>query len=110
MSPQVMMPIGICIRPWRLLLIMLAGLLVVVIIPGFSLRAPRITTEFCDEIQVGMTEEQVEEILGCPPGNYSSPMPWLFERDVSLKWAGPDGTAKKNKWVGRRGLIVVCFD
>jgi hypothetical protein len=35
-------------------------------------QLPRITEEQYTMIQVGMTHEEVEAVLGCPPGNYTT--------------------------------------
>jgi hypothetical protein len=46
-------------------------------------------------IKSGMTEEEVESILGCPPGDYTSDGYFLggsrFSFEYSKTWAGPSG-------------------
>jgi hypothetical protein len=34
-------------------------------------RSPRFTVEQFDRIQIGMTQAEVEAVLGCSPGNYT---------------------------------------
>src|SRR5579884_3018992 len=53
----------------------LAGLVaagvVVAVLMGQWKATPRITEEQVEKIQVGMTLEQVDAVLGCRPGNYT---------------------------------------
>lgn len=43
----------------------------VLIVPSLLRERPRLTEEQFDRIQIGMTLMEVEEILGCEPGDYS---------------------------------------
>jgi hypothetical protein len=58
----------------------------------------------CDEIRKGMTLQQVEEILGMPPGDYTS-AEYLFDL--------PNVTARdlqRQSWKSDAGEIIVWFD
>ena len=62
--------------------------------------------ETCERVQPGMTLAEVEAILGGPPGNYTG----VFirrEMDVGISLVG---SASKEKWTGRGGMLQVFFD
>jgi hypothetical protein len=56
-------------------------------------------------VRPGMTRAEVEDLLGGPPGGYSTEFVWL-ERDPSLPPAPYDG----DLWWGDDGGIIVQFD
>jgi hypothetical protein len=69
---------------------------------------PRITKEHYERIAEGMTEKQVEAILGAPAGNYATG-PVLSMRPPRVKrWTSPPITTKT--WRGDWGWIEVGFD
>jgi hypothetical protein len=61
-------------RRWRLLVALVGltvvGVLAAVLMP-LCVRTPRITEVQVKMIQVGMTLDEVEAVLGCSPGNYT---------------------------------------
>src|SRR4051812_8749026 len=87
---------------------LLGGLVVLSVACGYWLTrpTPRVTEESFAEIQPGMTIEQVEAIIGGPPGNYSGrpaqgayplgcvPMEWdhcqFGPGPSGVEWVGPD--------------------
>jgi hypothetical protein len=72
-------------------------------------RRPKssIGRENCEKIQPGMTEAEVEEILGLPDGNHTSgrvkivPPPILVMGPLPPPW---------KDWIGDEGTIRVFFD
>jgi hypothetical protein len=74
------------------------GLLALVLMGGFATRWLRpsspISQANCDRVKDGMSETDVEEILGGPAGNYQV----------------PSGAWVRKLWIGRDGTAVVYFD
>jgi outer membrane protein assembly factor BamE (lipoprotein component of BamABCDE complex) len=69
--------------------------------------ANHVTTEACDRIQLGMTERQVESILGKPADRQYHP--W----DVFIFLAPAPGTSPEweKMWIGEKeAVIIVHFD
>jgi hypothetical protein len=65
----------------------------------------KFTQETCDRIRLGMTRDQVEALLGGPPGNYS-PKCLLTEPHWDRRPPLPQG----DQWLSEHGRIVVVFD
>src|SRR5215471_8048203 len=57
----------------------------------------RINRESFEKIQVGMTQSDVESLLGVPPGDYSTreytflEPPWPLSKIWEFQWIGNDG-------------------
>jgi hypothetical protein len=65
----------------------------------FTLRQPRpgITRENFDRTEVGMTEDEVEAILGGPPGTYTDrPIVVVIEGVMFRRW-----------WIGDEGVVTI---
>ena len=81
---------------------MLAAGLIVLLIPSLLLPTSRpksaINQENFDRIQVGMTEDEVEAILGGPPGNYT-------DRRYPMSYTG--GSLLYRSWIGDGGVISI---
>src|SRR5438874_7970559 len=80
----------------------LLGLGVSLIVLTPQHRRSGITQENFERIKEGMTEEEVEEILGGPPGTYTDRPIIVFESGVMFRrW-----------WVGEEGIVTieVTFD
>jgi hypothetical protein len=66
-------------------------------------RSPRFSEEQFDRIQEGMTQPEVEAVLGCPPGNYTgnnrllTSLPIRSEFGLSSLRISPTGNFKE--WV-----------
>jgi SmpA / OmlA family len=77
-------------RLWLLVPLLLAALLV----GGYFVltREDRVTQETAERIQVGITRQEVRNLLGSPDGTETA--------------KGGD----KAGWLGREGIIVVVFD
>ena len=82
--------------PWILGLTALAAI-VVSLLP--TPPTSRITRENCDRIQLGMTQDEVEEILG-PEGWYNT----NGYRDICLSCVRLRGQLE---WIGDEGVILV---
>jgi hypothetical protein len=65
-------------------------------------EAPRFTEAQYEVIEPGMTEEEVERILGGPPGDYRA------NGFVALP-EKPFDTEYGREWVGDRGSITILF-
>ena len=65
-------------------------------------RPPAVSRQECDQLKEGMTREEVEEVIGGPPGHYAT-------REYL---PSPDGSHyfKYDYWVGDEGMIFVHFD
>ena len=72
-----------------------------------------ITQENSERIREGMTEQEVEAVLGCPAGNYRGPESVLQERGIPL-WVSVDGDCEDGPqlklWVGPRFAVHVLVD
>jgi hypothetical protein len=68
-------------------------------------RGQLIDAEHCDHIQKGMRQDEVEAILGGPPGDFTT---------QPVAFGGPCLTGlprvRWEHWVGNRAMILVCFD
>ena len=60
----------------------------------------------CNKIQQGMTQRDVENIIGGPPGNYSGLIS-KYDSSIPLTVVG---SSTSKKWTGREGVIMVFFD
>jgi hypothetical protein len=94
----------------------LAGCVAAVLVASYlALRwaAPRhhINKEGFDAIRVGMSEQEVEAILGGPPGDYSAtgavPCPAAYASSGTLLDRGVEDL---RSWVGDDAAINVAFD
>jgi hypothetical protein len=65
----------------------------------------RITEANYAAIQEGITSDEVERVLGAPPGNYASKP--LY---ASALVGGPPGHTELRKWTGDEGTIYLWFD
>jgi outer membrane protein assembly factor BamE (lipoprotein component of BamABCDE complex) len=93
--------------------VVLAGALVVsaaVRPPNWYQRLVRsrlMDKEHCERIKEGMRREEVEALLGGPPGTFTSGEVQYWEfHDGSLGGDGP----RWEHWSGQRGQIAVRFD
>jgi hypothetical protein len=59
-----------------------------------------------ERIAVGMTQEEVEVILGCPAGNYSTPGTTYFGSGPWIYWLHPEGCSRRSEPAGGKGDIV----
>jgi hypothetical protein len=84
-------------RPFWLILVALLGLgACATLLPSQRPRG-RITRENFDRIQEGMTEAEVQEILGGPDGYYT-------DRPVIVL---VEGTMFRRRWVGDEGVVTI---
>jgi hypothetical protein len=91
-------------RRWLLLSVAFLAMVGVVgyLALWLSSPRPRINGESIKLIKVGMTQEEVEAILGVPPGNYSSGPICFFP---------PGGlTPRTELWIGEESAVHVSFD
>jgi hypothetical protein len=65
---------------------------------------PHVNRQSYEKIQIGMTMSEVQEILGGPPGDYSTGPVHLH----SVKQIAHDG--KENRWRGDDGEFTIWFD
>jgi hypothetical protein len=86
----------------RRLLLALGGVLVVLTAAGIS-RRRRISLIRVGEIREGMRQEEVEAILGGPPGDYKT-HDIVFTKGWPLR-----GNAQTREWVTDDGLVLVVF-
>ena len=98
-------------KQWIIILVGMVLLLGVLGYLGFYLVQPKweINPEVVTRIHHGMTQQQVLEILGRPPGNYHSYDLLLGQKAMG---GGPDivGSAKRLEWTGENGLVYVYLD
>jgi hypothetical protein len=79
---------------------------------GFFLRPAGINRQGFDLIQVGMSQRDVEAILGGPPGVYGQPEDYLECSCLPLSSVTPetDGNGYRGEaWYARGRLICVYF-
>jgi hypothetical protein len=68
---------------------------------------PRIDEQAFARIEHGMTEQQVIDIIGAPPGNYGVGEGELNPFNVSTFWIFPEKSVKT--WLGRDKAIQIGF-
>lgn len=78
---------------------------------AWSVIRPRhcINRDGFERIRVGMTEEEVESVLGRPPGDYSTRVHWTFgeTHGVIRDWCQ---WTEEKRWKSDEGEIAVYFD
>ena len=79
--------------------VLVGGLAVLLFLP----RSP-ISQRSCDRIQIGMSEAEVETILGGPEGNYHD-----RQVDINIPLSPVPGLLRK-VWIGNDGAALVYFD
>jgi hypothetical protein len=82
-----------------------AGLLVVALLPH---RPPGAVRSKYDRIRLGMTKAEAEEILGGPPGDYTTNYPngsYVAER-YFYKWSN---TGKVHYWMFDEAAVWILF-
>jgi hypothetical protein len=100
------------------LLLLLGCVFAVLVIAHLLFRltasSQRINEESFDDIQSGMTEGEVEAVVGAPAGIYA-PTPRkdgaalvtdLYTNNCDTVW----GPVVPKRWQGKRGILVVVFD
>src|SRR5262245_16377053 len=90
------------------LMVAALGLVVSIAWLWFAWPRHRLSQDSFDKIKAGMTREEVEAILGCPPGDYATQAGF----SVSM---GPPGaldalSCTRERWVGNEAIITVWFD
>jgi SmpA / OmlA family len=107
---------GLRFTRWRCLL---ALFVLVLLFAGITLltSGSRINEKTYEQIEVGMTEEQVQAILGCPPGNYSMHGTTWLGSGPRIYWLHPEGSSSQfepdvvsKAWITDDLLIGVYFD
>jgi hypothetical protein len=73
----------------------------------FALPRPGINHSNFQRIKAGMTQADVEALMGCPPGDYSD--------DNAFLWAYGEGWGVRNAgmdacWTSNDGLVSASFD
>jgi len=66
----------------------------------------RITPSTCSLITIGMSENQVQALIGAPPGYYGNPE---NASDINIGWQF-DEPWHRWDWFGDEGAILVAFD
>jgi hypothetical protein len=95
----------------RKLLAVLAGL--AVLAAGAWPRSDRITRQNVDSIKDGMSQAEVEAILG-PPGDYTTgPVRWMrwmsVDEAVAISGSAYDSETPETSWMADTGMISVRF-
>jgi hypothetical protein len=95
-------------KRWLLRVGLLAGLALFGFwfVPWLTAPNYQINQKVTDQIQWGMTDKEVEQIIGVPPGTYVH-LP--FQVAVPHFFEPPEDTIEKN-WLGSDGIIQVYFD
>jgi hypothetical protein len=87
------------------LVVLVGAVCLILTLPGG--RRPRITAENFERIMVGMRLEEVEAILGVPPGDYTTePVPDLEVCSTGVFKMPGRGCA----WCGNDGLVQLGVD
>jgi hypothetical protein len=78
-----------------------AAIITAVVLFITSPRRPLASQADCDRVEVGMTHDQVEQVLGGPPGDYRTGIAIPHSLSMYAAW---------DKWLGDGGTIVVDYD
>jgi hypothetical protein len=92
----------------RLLLLLGCGVFVLLVV-WLTFPRYRINRESFKQIEVGMTEREVESLLGGPAGNHSGYIIIHGGRHMALESLGKE-TAEIRTWVGDEAVIVLGFN
>jgi hypothetical protein len=84
--------------------LVLGGMLLALVMP----RHCPVTRAACGRIQEGMTQAEVEKILGVPPGDYRTRPVRPFVLIVEGGWCMVRGSFAH--WMGDEAELDVCFD
>jgi hypothetical protein len=81
----------------------------------FTMPAAMFTKDQCAKIKEGMNEQQVEGVLGKPPGYHATRPGVRGVGSELLVESSPEGVGKGDgeidrAWIGDEGMIVVVFD
>jgi hypothetical protein len=101
-------------RRLRKLLVVLAGLAVVATVGAVVLwpRAERVTPENVERLRVGMTQNEVEAIIGLP-GDHSTQETVVMPMNTE-SWCDVIGETNPNerkaRWIGDKTWVDVAFD
>jgi hypothetical protein len=113
---------GIAMRRWKLIAALALGVLALVAVGAFVLwpQTDRITQENCERIHSGMSQTNVEAILGPPGDNTSGPIEtewdpnWTVPNSVATKpygaWPLWDKDDYQGGWFSDTRVLYVVFD
>jgi hypothetical protein len=99
-------------RKW---FVVTVGLLLVVVASVGTLtaikmwRADPIDSCVLDGVQPGMTDQEVERLIGLPPGDYGGGR-WAGKMGTLRDWEEPQVHAYSKSWAGETAVIQVNFD
>ena len=100
-------------KRWLLLLVFLAITASAILWVRAARHQPRISIDSYNQIQEGMSQAEVEAILGGPPGDYSS-RKWAGETRVGFPGGilsiGPLDNDRAKNWSGEELTITLWFD
>jgi hypothetical protein len=82
------------------------GLLAILLGMPMLLTPHRIRPSSCDRITLGMTEQEVEDLLGAKAGNYDGYVPPLFAPTAF----GLAAMRVPKTWCSRNGTVYVYFE
>src|SRR5438128_1751089 len=93
---------------------LLIGLAAAVFLGFWAMQPrPRIDQETLDKIQIGMTEREVIDIIGAPPGDYGVGNAEVDDWDPTARGRWPAMLKlddDERSWLGHEKAIVVAFD
>lgn len=94
-----------------LLTILLATLVLAVLIADRAYRRRiHISQAACDQLEKGMTEQDVESITGVPPGNYNNGLLGYLIGQESATVMMTITDCSRREWTGDEGQILCFFN
>jgi hypothetical protein len=95
----------------RLLLALLVLFACAILVAWFYFRPGGINWVGYSRVRLGMSSQEVELVVGVPPGNHSSRLDWMIIDYWDGEWhMGEPGGGRKETWYSDDGCLRIEYD